>query len=150
MKAIAYLQFNGQAEEALNFYETALHARVKKVNFGVLPPDSSAPLTEDEQNMIMESSVEFEKNIIMISDVLPSMQAVTGEVAQGTNVIISIIDGDPESNKQYFENLSKDGTIIMPISSVPWSSSFGMLIDRFGVMWKFNSDASTFLDRLIN
>ncbi|GAA0375452.1 VOC family protein [Bacillus horti] len=149
MKAIAYLQFNGNTQEALDFYETALQAKVMKVNFGALPQNPTAPLSEEEQNMIMESRIEFSNNILMMSDVLPSMQAVTGAVAQGTNVIISIIDGDPDTTKRYFENLSKEGTIIMPISSVPWSSSFGILIDKFGVMWKFNSDASKFLDRLI-
>ncbi|MDR7250353.1 VOC family protein [Bacillus pumilus] len=149
MKAIAYLQFNGIAQEVLEFYETALQGTVKKVNFGALPQNPSAPLSLEEQGMIMESRIEFSENILMISDVLPSMQAVTGEVTQGTNVIISVIDGDQETNKMYFDNLSKDGTIIMPISSVPWSSSFGMLIDKFGVMWKFNSDASQFLDSLV-
>ncbi|MEK3969978.1 VOC family protein [Bacillus sp. FSL M7-0558] len=149
MKAIAYLQFNGIAQDVLEFYETALQGTVKKVNFGALPQNPSAPLSLEEQGMIMESRIEFSENILMISDVLPSMQAVTGEVTQGTNVIISVIDGDQETNKMYFDNLSKDGTIIMPISSVPWSSSFGMLIDKFGVMWKFNSDASQFLDSLV-
>ena len=148
MKAITYLQFNGNAEEALDFYGTALQGTVKKVKFGALPQDPSAPLSLEEQNMIMESRVEFSEATLLISDVLPSMQVVTGEVIIGTNVIISIIDGDPELNKMYFDNLSKDGSIIMPISSVPWSSSFGMLIDKFGVMWKFNSDASKFLDNL--
>ncbi|MBS2967531.1 VOC family protein [Metabacillus sp. KIGAM252] len=148
MKAIAYLQFNGNAQEALEFYETALQGTVKKVSFGALPQDPSAPLSLAEQDMIMESRLEFSENILMISDVLPSMQAVTGEVTNGTNIIISVIDGDQETNKMYFNNLSADGTIIMPISSVPWSSSFGMLIDKFGVMWKFNSDASQFLDNL--
>ncbi|MEY8749736.1 VOC family protein [Alkalicoccobacillus gibsonii] len=149
MKTIAYLQCNGNANEVLAFYETALQATIKKVSFGVLPQDPSAPLSTDEQDMIMESRLMFSDNVLMVSDVLPSMQAVTGEVRVGTNVLISIIDGDPDTNKTIFTNLSKGGTIIMPISSVPWSSSFGMLIDQFGVMWKFNSDASSFLDNLV-
>ncbi|WP_249260824.1 hypothetical protein [Virgibacillus pantothenticus] len=86
----------------------------------------------------------------MISDVLPSMEAVTGEVTKGNTVLISIIDADPEMNKQSFEKLSEGGTVIMPLSSTPWSASFGMLIDKFGVMWKFNSEASKFLDSFIN
>ncbi|GAF64682.1 hypothetical protein BTS2_1578 [Bacillus sp. TS-2] len=148
MKTIAYLQFNGNAQEALEFYETALQGTVKKVSFGALPPNPSVPLSKEEKDMIMESRIDFSENTLMVSDVLPSMQAVTGEVTKGTNVVISIIDGDHEKNKLYFDHLSKDGTIIMPISSVPWSSSFGMLIDKFGVMWKFNSDASKFLNGL--
>ncbi|MHC8520862.1 hypothetical protein ACPJHQ_05565 [Rossellomorea sp. H39__3] len=64
-------------------------------------------------------------------------------------MIISLIDGDPDLNQIYFDHLSQGGTIIMPLSSVPWSSSFGMVKDRFGVIWKFNSDASAFLNQLV-
>ncbi|MCJ7842149.1 VOC family protein [Lederbergia sp. NSJ-179] len=151
MKTIAYLQFDGKAEEALTFYEQALQATsVKKVKFGAFGQDPKAPLTEEEQNMIMESRIEFSGNVLMMSDVLPSMQAVTGEITKGANVLISIIDADPEMNKQSFERLSEGGTVIMPLSSTPWSASFGMLVDKFGVMWKFNSEASKFLDSFVN
>ncbi len=151
MKAIAYLQFDGRAEEALTFYEKALQATsVKKVRFGAFGQDPNAPLTEKEQNMIMESRIEFSGNILMLSDVLPSMQAVTGEVTKGNTVLISIIDADPKINKQIFEKLSEGGTVIMPLSSTPWSANFGMLVDEFGVMWKFNSEATKFLDSFVN
>ncbi|KMK95056.1 VOC family protein [Rossellomorea marisflavi] len=147
MKSIVYLQFNGQAQEALTFYEKALQGTVEQVTFGAIPQDP--PLPAEEQTMIMESRLDFSGNTIMISDVLPSMQAVTGSISPGTNVIISLIDGDPDLNQIYFDHLSQGGTIIMPLSSVPWSSSFGMVKDRFGVIWKFNSDASAFLNQLV-
>lgn len=151
MKAISYLQFGGRAEEALAFYEKALQAaNVKMVRFGAFGQDPKAPLTVEEQNMIMESRIEFSGNILMISDVPPFMQAAAGEITTGNTVLISIIDADPEMNKQCFEKLSEGGTVIMSISSTPWSASFGMLIDKFGVMWKFNSDASKFLDGYID
>ncbi|MCB5238679.1 VOC family protein [Niallia circulans] len=147
MKAIGYLQFDGKAEEALVFYEKALQAtNVKMVKYGAFGQDPNAPLTEEEQNMIMESRMEFSGNILMISDVLPFMQAMTGEIKKGNTALISIIDSDPEMNKQSFEKLSEGGSVIMPISSTPWSASFGMLVDKFGVTWKFNSEASKFLD----
>ncbi|KML03165.1 VOC family protein [Rossellomorea marisflavi] len=147
MKSIVYLQFNGQAQEALSFYEKALQGTVEQVTFGAIPQDP--PLPAEEQTMIMESRLDFSGNTLMISDVLPSMQAVTGSISPGTNVIISLIDGDPDLNQIYFDHLSQGGTIIMPLSSVPWSSSFGMVKDRFGVIWKFNSDASAFLNQLV-
>ncbi|MFE8696083.1 VOC family protein [Cytobacillus sp. FJAT-53684] len=151
MKAISYLQFDGRAEEALAFYEQALQAtNVKMVRFGAFGQDPNAPLAEEEQNMIMESRIEFSGNILMISDVLPFMQAGIGGIIKGNTVLISMIDADPEMNKQYFEGLSEGGTVIMPLSSTPWSASFGVLVDKFGVMWKFNSDASKFLDRFVN
>lgn len=37
----------------------------------------------------------------------------------------------------------------MPLSSTPWSSCFGMIVDQFGIGWKFNSDAVQFLDHVL-
>nr|WP_106779208.1 VOC family protein [Lysinibacillus timonensis] len=151
MKAITYLQFDGKAEEVLTFYEKALQATdVKIVRFGAFGQDPNAPLSEEEQNMIMESRIEFSGNILMISDVLPFMLSVTGEIIKGNTALISIIDADPKMNQQIFEVLSEGGTVIMPLSSTPWSESFGMLVDKFGVMWKFNSDASKFLNHFVS
>lgn len=151
MKTVAYLQFEGKAEEALTFYERALQATcVKKVRFNAFGQDPNAPFTEEEQNMIMESRIEFSGNTLMLSDVPPSMQAVTGGITQGNSLLISIIDAEPAANQSIFESLSEGGTVIMPLSSTPWSASFGILIDRFGVMWKFNGEASKFLDSFLN
>ncbi|WP_107839745.1 VOC family protein [Metasolibacillus meyeri] len=151
MKAISYLQFGGRAEEALAFYEKALQAtNVKMVRFGAFSQDPNVLLMEEEQNMIMESRIEFSGNILMISDIPPFMQAATGEITSGNTVLISIIDANPNMNKQCFEGLSEGGTVIMPLSSTPWSASFGMLVDKFGVMWKFNSDASQFLNGFVD
>ncbi|WP_226669647.1 VOC family protein [Metabacillus litoralis] len=151
MRTISYLQFSGKAEEALAFYEEALQAtNVKMVRFGDFGQDPNSPLTLKEQNMIMESRIEFSGNSLMISDVPPFMQAAAGEITTGNNVLISIIDANPKLNKQCFEKLSEGGTVIMPISSTPWSASFGMVVDKFGVMWKFNSDASKFLDSFVD
>ncbi|GAA0600818.1 hypothetical protein GCM10009001_16640 [Virgibacillus siamensis] len=60
MKAIPYLQFGGNTEEALTFYDQALQAtNVKKVKFGAYGEDPNAPLSEEEKNMIMESCIKF-------------------------------------------------------------------------------------------
>ncbi|RCX13026.1 PhnB protein [Fontibacillus phaseoli] len=151
MSAIAYLNFDGNAEKAIEFYSEALNANeVKKVKFRDFPQDPNYPLPENELNMIMESSVEFAGGKIMMSDILPSMKAVTGELVKGNHVLISLVIDDKQALEKYFNNLSVDGNVIMPLSNTPWSSCFGMLVDKFGVSWKFNSDADKFLDRVIS
>lgn len=149
MKTIVYLQFEGKADEAISFYEKALAAKVRKVRFNAFGPNPNLPLTEEEQNMIMEASIDFGGNTLMLSDVPPSMQAMTGPVINGNSILISLIDGTPDMNRSIFQALSEKGNVIMPLSTTPWSDSFGMLIDRFGVMWKFNGEASKFLDGFV-
>ncbi|AIQ67262.1 VOC family protein [Paenibacillus graminis] len=151
MSAIAYLNFDGIAEQAIEFYAEALNANeVKKVKFGDIPQDPNYPLPENELNMIMESSIEFAGGKIMMSDILPSMKAVTGELVKGNNILISIVIDDKQALNNYFSNLSAGGSVIMPLSEMPWSSCFGMLADKFGVIWKINSDSDQFLDKVIS
>ncbi|MUG44445.1 VOC family protein [Paenibacillus woosongensis] len=151
MSAIAYLNFDGVAEQAIAFYSEALHAtEVKKVKFKDFPQDPNYPLPENELNMIMESSIEFADGKIMMSDLLPSMKNVTGELMKGNNVWISLVNENKQELEEYFTHLSVGGYVIMPLSHTPWSSCFGMLVDKFGVCWKFNRDADKFLDQVIS
>lgn len=151
MSAIVYLNFDGVAEQAIDFYSEALNAtEVKKVKFKDFPQDPNYPLPENELNMVMESSIEFAGGKIMMSDILPSMKNVTGESIKGNNILISIVNEDQQTLENYFTNLSAGGNVIMPLSNTPWSSCFGMLVDQFGVSWKFNRDADKFLDHVMS
>lgn len=151
MSAIAYLNFDGVAEQAIEFYSEALSAtEVKKVKFGDIPQDPNYPMPDNELNMIMECSIEFEGGKIMLSDILPSMKPVTGELTKGNNILVSLVIDDTKKLEEYFLRLSLGGQVIMPLSNMPWSSCFGMLVDKFGVNWKFNRDADRFLDNVIS
>ncbi|WP_040949728.1 VOC family protein [Gorillibacterium massiliense] len=151
MAAIAYLNFDGIAEQAIEFYAEALNAtEVKKVKFKDFPQDPNYPLPENELNMIMESSIEFAGGKIMMSDILPSMKGITGDLVKGNHVLISLVIEDKHNLGEYFNHLSVGGYVIMPLSDTPWSSCFGTLADKFGVVWKFNSDADKFLDKVLS
>jgi Uncharacterized protein conserved in bacteria len=150
MAAVVYVNFDGVAEQAIAFYAEALSAsEVKQVKFKDIPQDPNYPLPENELNMVMESAVAFEGGKIMMSDVLPSMKRITGEVVQGNNMLITLVMDNKPKLQDYFNNLSVGGHVIMPLGNMPWSSCFGMLVDKFGVAWKFNSDADIFLDSVI-
>lgn len=151
MSAVAYLNVDGNAEQVIEFYSEALHAyEVKKVKFKDFPQNPNYPMPENELNMIMESSIEFVGGKIMISDILPSMKVVTGELVKGNNVLISLIIDDKQKLEEYFRNLSEGGQVTMPLSNTTWSSCFGLLVDKYGVCWKFNSDADKFLENVIS
>lgn len=98
----------------------------------------------------MPQPIEFAGGKIMMSDILPSMKVVTGELVKGNNVLISLVMDDKQKLEEYFNHLSIGGNVIMPLSNTPWSSCFGMLVDKFGTNWKFNSDADQLLDNVIS
>jgi len=150
MSAIAYINFDGITEQAIEFYSQALQAtEVKKVKFMDFPQDPSYPLPEHELNMIMESSIAFAGGENMLSGILPALKVVTGKLVKGNQLLISLVIEDKQKLEEYFTNLSVGGHVVMPLSNTPWSSCFGMLVDKFGISWKFNSDADKFLDEVM-
>ncbi|WP_281884222.1 VOC family protein [Paenibacillus sp. YYML68] len=151
MSVIAYVNCDGNAAQAIDFYAKALSAeQVKSVQFKDFPQDPSYPLPEQELEMIMEASIEFAGGKIMLSDILPSMKKVTGEYVRGNHMFISLVIEDKEALESYFNGLAVGGYVIMPLSHTPWSSCFGMLVDQYGIGWKFNSDAEKFLDAVMS
>lgn len=80
----------------------------------------------------------------MMSDVLPSMTPIVGN-----QVLVSLVLDDHEALKSCFDRLSTGGKVLLPLSSQPWSACFGTLVAPFGITWKFNSDAFSFLDRVL-
>ncbi|WP_448766742.1 hypothetical protein, partial [Acinetobacter sp. AGC35] len=70
MSVITYLNFDGNAAQAIDFYSEAFNSsKVKKVKFKDFPQDPTYPLPENELDMIMESSIEFAGGKIMMSDI---------------------------------------------------------------------------------
>lgn len=64
-----------------------------------------------------------------------------GPVTIGENISISICAGSIHEASELFEALAADGEITLPLSNTFWGAYFGMLIDKFGIIWMVNSEA---------
>jgi PhnB protein len=133
MKMIPYLMFQGNAEEAINFYVKNLGASVAFMQrYGDSPmPGADA----DAAQKIMHASMQIGESILMISD---SMKGQT--VSQGNNVHLSIDAPDVTKLETLFNNMAAGGKVDMPLQDTFWGARFGMLTDQFGVHWMFNHD----------
>jgi PhnB protein len=131
MKLSPYLNFAGNAEEAVEFYKTALDGEVVMLTrFG----ESPVPCAEDEKQKIMHARIVFgSDNIIMISDSLKG-----GPFSTSGNIQLSIGLDDEEQTNEIFNNLSEGGKVVMPVAKQFWGDIFGMLQDKFGVNWMLN------------
>ncbi|WP_314064932.1 VOC family protein [uncultured Vagococcus sp.] len=139
MAIIAYLNFAGNTAEVIDFYEEALDAtEIKKFTFKDFPQDPHYPIPAEELELIMNASMKFAGGIIMLSDVLPSMKEMADSFIAGNNVTLSVVLKEKADIKKYFDKLSVGGTVTMPLSQTPWSESYGMLVDKFGIGWQFN------------
>lgn len=134
-----YIHFNGNAEEAFNFYksvfggEFAMMMRFKDLQI----PDSIAK--ESEANKIMHIALPIgTHDILMGSD---SPEALGVHNLNETRSKISITAESKEEADKLFYGLSANGQIEMPIAESPWGSYFGMFRDQFGIEWMVDFDS---------
>lgn len=125
-----YLMFNGRCEEALNFYKTALDAKIDMLmRFKDSPEPPQPGCTPTDANKIMHASFSVNGSTAMASD---GMDA-TPPKFEGFTLSVTAKD-DPEAAR-FFTALAEGGTVRMPLTKTFFAKSFGMLVDRFGVSW---------------
>lgn len=133
-----HINFNGNAEEAFNFYksvfggEFAMVMRLKDL----ASPDFQVDAID--ANKIMHIALPIGNNILMGNDIPESM----GRVNENENRSkISISAESREEAEKLFNGLSAGGTVEMPLEDSPWGSYFGMFRDKYGIEWMVDYDA---------
>ncbi|RAJ74959.1 PhnB protein [Chitinophaga dinghuensis] len=135
-----HINFNGNAEEAFTFYQSAFGGEFTKViRFkDIANPD--LPISEQEANKIMHIALPIgERNTLMGNDV-PEFMGKVNE--QENRSKISISTASKEEADKLFNGLSAGGEIEMPITDSPWGTYFGMFRDKYGVEWMVEFDPS--------
>ena len=131
--ANVYLNFNGNCEEAFNFYKIVFGNEFTYIGrFGEMPESEDYKVQEESKNKIMHVSLPIGKSILMGSDTggdwAPSF-------LQGNNFSISITGDSKDEADKLFNALAQDGKITMPLDHTFWGDYFGMLTDKFGINW---------------
>ena len=135
MKVQPYLNFDGDAEEAFNFYRKVFGGEFSTVMKMSDAPDAEK-FPENERDRMMHISLPVSDDIVlMASDILPSMGH---KLNKGNNLYISLHPDSREEADRIFKELSEDGNIEMPIADQFWGDYFGSFEDRFGVRWMIN------------
>jgi PhnB protein len=129
-----YLNFNGNCEEAFNFYKSAFGGDFTYMGrFKDMPADSGHKMSAEDGEKIMHVSLPISKETsLMGSDVggewAPSFQL-------GNNFSISINGESKEEADKLFSALSAGGKVTMPMGKTFWGDYFGMWTDKYGVNW---------------
>ncbi len=136
-----YLTFNGNCEEAFNFYRSVFGGEFAHVGkFKDMPEDPKFQISESEKENIMHISLPISKEtILMGSDTVGHSVA---NFNQGNNFSISIKTDSKIDADRLFNDLSQDGRITMALNKTFWGSYFGMLTDKFGIQWMVSFDES--------
>lgn len=135
MRMNPYLSFNGDCEAAFTFYEQHLDAQPGPLfRYGGSPMSGDVP--PDWSNKIMHGTVTIGGQVLMGGDVAPDRF----EAPKGFSLSLQI-DRTSEAER-VFHALAEGGTIVMPLQQTFWAARFGMIVDRFGIPWLINCEAS--------
>lgn len=132
MQINAYLVFNGNCEEAFNFYARCLRAEIAMLQrFGDTPGCEGMPASQRDK--VMHVRLQAGDQVLMASDNHPDHPY---EGVKGCSIALSV--DQAEEADRIFNELSQGGTVAMPMQETFWAKRFGMLTDRFGVPWMIN------------
>lgn len=134
-----YLTFNGNTEEAFNFYKSVFGGEFDYIGkFKDMPPSEDCPPpSPEEAERIMHVSLRISKETVLMGS---DSTSFSGDVTFGNNFSVSINAENKEEADKLFAGLSKDGKVVMPMDSTFWGAYFGMFTDKFGINWMVNFD----------
>lgn len=132
-----YLNFRGQAKEALEFYHSVFGGELTVSSFAELGMDD---VPEAERGLVMHGQLETPAGFTLMASDVPSHM----DYVAGTNQFSISLSGPSDDDAElrgYWQKLGEGGTIVEPLATAPWGASFGMLTDRFGINWLVNISA---------
>jgi PhnB protein len=135
MDVCPYLDFNGDCEAAFTFYEQALGGTLGPIfRYAGTPLAHQVPA--DWQDKVMHASITVGNQVLMGADVAPERY----EAPKGFSLSLQL--NDTTQAEHMFRELSDKGRIVAPLEPTFWAARFGVVVDRFGIVWTINCDGA--------
>ena len=125
-----YIHFDGNAREAMEFYQQALGGELTISTFaeGGMPSDPA------DANKIMHAQLDLPNG-----EVLMAADTMAGQMAPPFSGISMSLSGDDDAElSAWYDRLVDGGTVLEPLVEAPWGDKFGLLTDRYGLTWYVN------------
>lgn len=133
MKLIPYIMFNGNCEEAVNYYVKTLNGELKELQrYGEMEGANAA----DKDKILHVRFLINGNDLFMASDASGSAPREAGSGM----VHLSLDFKNENEMLNVFSKLADGGTVTMDLQDTFWGAKFGMLTDRFDIKWMFNYD----------
>lgn len=133
----AYINFNGNCREAVEFYAQVFGTEKPKImTFGQMPPDPQFTIPEEAKNLVLHTQLNITGSTVMFSDVFPGMPFIAGN-----NISLTVTSKDINEIKSLFNKLKEGGKVSMDLQETFWSKCYGNLTDKFGIGWQLSLDS---------
>lgn len=137
MAVQAYLNFNGNCREAVEFYAEVFGMEKPQIMlFGDMPSNEGFPLTEETKNLVMHANLKINESTVMFSDAPPGRPVIIGN-----NISLILNSSNMDEIKSTFNKLKVDGNVVMDLQETFWSKCYGFLIDKFGIGWQLSYES---------
>jgi PhnB protein len=131
-----YLNFNGNAGEAFEFYKSVFGGEFSVVmRFKDVPDEDKVAGMGD--NRLMHIALPLKSGTVLMASDTPQ---TSPDLVTGTNFCISIHTESEEETDKLFNALAAGGKVTMPLAKTFWGSYFGMLTDRFNIQWMLSHE----------
>ncbi|HJQ48141.1 MAG TPA: VOC family protein [Amycolatopsis sp.] len=124
-----YISFNGNARQALEFYQQVFGGDLAMNTFGEYGQSDSP-----DANKIMHGMLETPSGYTIMGSDTPQHM----DFQAGTNHSVSLSGDSGDELRGYWNKLSEGGTVSVPLEKQMWGDEFGMCVDKFGVAWMVN------------
>ncbi|MFD0205416.1 MULTISPECIES: VOC family protein [Saccharothrix] len=123
-----HLNFRGDARAALEFYQSVFGGDLAVVTYS----DAGSVGEESEADLVMWGQVRAGNGFHVMAYDVPSRLGYD----QGENSFIVSVRGETADEvTAYWEKLATASTVVVPLGPAGWAPAYGMLRDRFGVVW---------------
>lgn len=132
MHVIPYLNYKGDAKEAIELYQKALDGEITMImpykEFG-----DTAETFPDYAEQIGHAEMKVGNGYIYFCDTLPGNEKVSG-----TQIDVHINVDSVQALEKAFNTLKEDGKVTMELADTTWGARYGAVTDKFGICWGFN------------
>jgi PhnB protein len=126
----AYLNFNGQCRKAMTFYQECLGGELVLQKVAESP--MALQLSSEMSGKILQGKLTRESIVLMGSDMMGD------SLVEGNNVTLFLNCSNETEITTIFNKLSDQGSIQLPLHQSVWGSTFGKVLDKYGILWMLN------------
>ncbi|MCD6012168.1 MAG: Glyoxalase/bleomycin resistance protein/dioxygenase [Flavipsychrobacter sp.] len=129
-----YLTFNGNCEDAFNFYKSVFGGEFPYIGrYKDMPQEGGKEIAPEEGNKIMHVSLPVGNSTVLMGSDTGGEWA--SNYKEGNNFSISVNADSKDQADQIFNGLANGGMVTMPMNKTFWGDYFGMCTDKFGINW---------------
>lgn len=134
-----FINFDGECREAVDFYAKVFQSEVQGLmTYDQMPPEPDFTVPEEDKKRVMYSCVPICGSNVMFCDNPTGMPLM-----KGNNLSPTIVTKDMEEIRRLYGALLEGGEIGMELQKTFWSDLYGMVTDKYGILWQFSHESET-------